>query len=113
MSDLSDQELTQHLNRQTSKIEWSELERYYAQGVVHLIDGELDLIEVARNIIQDNAEFVKQHLEAGRIRQATEAEAQAWHDDNTLLWAVVAAPYVLIQCPQPDTQSHTNSTTLN
>lgn len=90
--------LKDRLNLETARITWPELERYFASGKVIHVAATLDLIEVATNIAEDNAAAVKQWMEAQQVDVLDDATALQWVEqqpDN--LWAVVLAPWVLVQ----------------
>ncbi|MBO0611937.1 DUF2288 domain-containing protein [Thiothrix fructosivorans] len=90
--------LKDRLNLETARITWSELERYFASGKVIHVAATLDLIEVATSIAEDNAAAVKQWMEAQQVDVLNDATTLQWVEqqpDN--LWAVVLAPWVLVQ----------------
>lgn len=90
--------LRDRLNLQTARIGWLELERHFAGGKVIHIDATLDLIEVATCIAEDNIHKLQQWLEVKQVEQLHDETAINWadhHPDN--LWAVVVAPWVLVQ----------------
>jgi hypothetical protein len=61
------------------------------------VDKALDLLLVAEQIVADNAAMVKQWMDEEKVGQVTDAQAMKWSDDNTLLWAVVIKPWILVQ----------------
>lgn len=85
------------LNRETGKIGWLELEKHFASGNVVYVSSELDLIEVAYQVSQDNKAVVEPWVNAQQLTPATDSQAVQWHEENTELWAVVVAPLVLVQ----------------
>jgi len=85
------------LNAETGKLAWSELERHFARGVVIKVAGDLDLVEVAVAMSHDDKAVVEAWLQQGRIARAATEDAIAWHAQQSQFWAVVAAPWVLIQ----------------
>lgn len=94
---LNDKELRETLNQQTGKLEWKELERHFARGVLIHVDADLDLVDVAFNVIKDNKQQIQDWLSAGLLENATAENAQEWARTNSQFWAVVAAPWVLVQ----------------
>jgi hypothetical protein len=82
---------------QTARINWHELQTFYAAGSVVKVGGELDLVEVAVQLGLDNSAQFEQWIEAGDIAPITDEQALAWYDANTELWSVVASPWVLVQ----------------
>jgi hypothetical protein len=85
------------VNMETAQIAWSELLRYFAGGLVIVVGNDLDLVDVAARFAIDDKTAVAQWLDGGRIARASDEQAKAWLEANTLLWAVVARPWVLVQ----------------
>lgn len=89
------------LNMETSQIAWQELLRYFAGGLVIAVDNALDLVEVAARFTIDDTTQVEQWLSEEKIAKVTDAQASAWLEADTLLWTVVARPWVLVQEEKP------------
>lgn len=89
------------LNTETSQIAWSELLRYFAGGLVIVVSSDLDLVDVAARFSIDDKTTVEQWLNAGKLTKATDEQATVWLEADTLLWAVVARPWVLVQENKP------------
>ncbi len=94
---LSGDELRAKLNLETGQLSWPELQRHFARGVVIVVAGDMDLIEVAATFAEDNADKTEQWITAGKIRRASDDDARDWDIRKALLWAVVARPWVLVQ----------------
>ena len=85
------------INSETARIRWSELQRYFASGRTRLVDEDLDLIEVAIQIHQDNADKVQRWMGDGKIRLVSDEEALQWLEGDIEVWACVVKPWVLVQ----------------
>jgi len=85
------------VNQQTSKIAWSELQRFFAQGLAINISPELDLVAVADAFSQDNKAQVEQWMQNEQVHLVTDQQAALWIKNDTLMWAVVIKPWVLVQ----------------
>jgi hypothetical protein len=85
------------LNLETAQLAWPELERHFARGVVIKIAASADLVDAALHIAENNAATVQAWLAEGRIAKADIADAEDWHARQPMFWAVVVAPWVLIQ----------------
>ena len=85
------------LNAETGKLVWNELERHFARGVVIKVAGDLDLVDVALALARDDKPAVQDWLAQDRFARATSEDALVWHKEQSQFWAVVAAPWVLIQ----------------
>ena len=92
-------EVAEKLNLETAKIQWSELERHFAKGSVMVVSQGVDLIQVAGSFIDDDVDTVRSLTVLGSVRHATLDDAKNWQPGNTSLWAVVVAPWVLVQQP--------------
>lgn len=85
------------LNLETSRIAWKELQRFFAAGNVLYVSAELDLVEVAFQMSEDNVAQIGQWAAAGQIGKLSDEQARDWYDTDADVWAVVVRPYVLVQ----------------
>ncbi|MBU2953139.1 DUF2288 domain-containing protein [Marinobacter sp. F3R08] len=90
-------ELKAKLNLETSRIHWHELQTYFARGQVVRVSPDLDLLDVAAELAADNKPRFARWMDEGHVGEVTPETAQAWYDRNAELWAVVVAPWVLVQ----------------
>ncbi|MEH6587262.1 MAG: DUF2288 domain-containing protein [Halioglobus sp.] len=89
--------LRSEYHTQTAKINWHDLQTYYAHGSVITVGSELSLVEVAVQLGLDNAEQFQQWIADKQIAPVHDEQALAWYEANQKLWAVVAPPWVLVQ----------------
>jgi hypothetical protein len=82
---------------ETARINWLELQKFYAAGAVITVASELDLVEVAFAFSLDDKATVADLLANGTVGRTSEQQAQQWFDNQTELWAVVISPWVLVQ----------------
>jgi len=94
---MNDKDLASELVLETAKIRWHELQRFFASGNAIAVDESLDLIYVATQIANDNAVQIKAWMDAGVVDTVKDAQAREWYDQNTILWALVIKPWVLVQ----------------
>jgi hypothetical protein len=85
------------LNAQTGKLSWLELARHFARGVVVCVDPSEDLVEVAECLVRDSSATVEQLYFQGKLHRAADDDAIRWQESNSEFWAVVVAPWVLVQ----------------
>ncbi len=93
----TEEQLRAKLNAETSRIAWKELQRFFASGCAISVDANLDLIDVAYLFNQDDSEHFQQWISAGKVQKVSDKQAQDWFDRDVMVWAVVLAPWVLIQ----------------
>ncbi len=89
--------LRDEFHQQTARIPWHDLQTYYARGSVIYVGAGLNLVDVAVQLGMDNTKQFEAWINGGEIAPATEAQAQAWFEENPSFWAVVAPPWVLVQ----------------
>lgn len=98
MSDLtSSEELRQNLALETDRINWHELQRFFAKGVVFYLDASCDLVDVAVNIAQDDQEAVQALKDTNKLTPVSNEQAKGWYEQNAELLCVVIAPFLLVQ----------------
>lgn len=99
MADMSEphEELTTRLNLETGRLEWTELQRHFARGIVLVVSRDLDLVEAGATLIRDDKDTVAAWKDQGRLRPAGDADARRWQSENAGFWALVIAPWVVVQ----------------
>ena len=100
----TEQQLHDRLNSEAAKIPWRELQRHYARGVIIVVSADMDLIATAVSLAGDDRAAAEQWTDGGGLRRADDDDARNWLEHDTVLWALVMAPWVLVQepvCPLP------------
>jgi len=85
------------LNLETGVIDWNELVRHFARGVVIKVEPGRDLIEVADCLSKDDTSLLKQWLDDQSVARASDDDARDWTARSPQFWCVVTAPWVLVQ----------------
>lgn len=85
------------VNLETSKIAWKDLQRFFAAGMALTVAEDLDLVEVAFQVSEDNAAQIRVWMAAGKFGRVSDEQAGVWFERDELLWAVVISPWVLVQ----------------
>src|SRR5215470_13189415 len=88
-SDTPQSPLYQKLLGETAKIGWTELERFFARGMLLRVARDLDLVSVAEAIASDDATQVTQWLSAGLVERVQAETAADFAARDPELWAVV------------------------
>lgn len=91
------EELCGILNEQAGKLLWSDLEKHFARGVIIKIGSEMDLVEVAASIVEDNKVAMAAWMNEVKVSNADEKDAADWLKRQPEFWAVVVAPWVVVQ----------------
>ena len=82
---------------ETASIPWTELQPFFAKGALLWVEESLDLVAVAHAIAQNEADKVATWMASGELGKVAESRAVELVERNPSLWAVVVAPWVLIQ----------------
>lgn len=85
------------LNLETARIAWAELQPYFARGQCIYVAPELDLIHIARLIAKDETSALAPLIQQGQVGQVSDEQARLFYQQNQSMWAVVVAPFVLVQ----------------
>lgn len=93
----TDDELTARLNLETGRLEWTELQRHFARGIVLVVSRDLDLVEAGATLVRDDKHTVSAWKNEGRLRPAGDEDARRWQSENAGFRALVVAPWVVVQ----------------
>lgn len=93
----TNEELIARLNTETAKLSWQELERHFARGSVIKVEQGEDLILTGVLFANDDAKSIEDKLTQGLVSHATMDDAKTWNERQSEFWAVVIAPFVLVQ----------------
>jgi len=85
------------LNCETAIVNWHELVKHFARGVVIKINPSLDLLEAADGLVTDNVKLFEEWVAAGKLSRASDDDARDWTAREPEFWCVVTAPWVLVQ----------------
>jgi hypothetical protein len=89
--------LRQEYVGQTARINWHDLQTHFASGSVVRVEVDMDLVEVTVQLGLDNTSQFEQWIADKEVGPVTDVQARQWFEANQELWAVVAAPWVLVQ----------------
>ena len=91
----------QKFNLETGRLDWQEIQTHFARGVVIVVNQELDLIDIAVKLSDDNAKMIEELINNGDIVRAHDDHARSWVVKEPSFWAVVVSPWVLVQEIKP------------
>jgi hypothetical protein len=89
------------VNQETARIAWKELLRFFAAGTVIAVSPELDLVDVAIQMSQDNKAGIEAWMAQGKMGKVSDDQAREWLAADAVLWATVVKPWVLVQHETP------------
>lgn len=82
---------------ETAAITWQELQPFFARGALLWVEGRQDLVAVAEAVASNDQARVAQWLGEGVLSKLADERAQDLQAREPQLWAVVVAPWVLVQ----------------
>lgn len=94
---MSENNLYFKLMNETANITWPELEPFFARGALLWVAGSMDLIAAAQAVAEDNKSQVALWIDQQQLKPIASEQAQDWQTRSPELWAVVVAPWVLVQ----------------
>ena len=93
----TDEELRAHLHGETSKLPWKELEKFFARGILFKVAEGIDILDVAIVLTRDDKDTLQKWVDDGNVAAVKAEDAKKWNDASAILWAVVVAPFALVQ----------------
>ncbi len=94
---MNEDAVRQALQAEAAPIAYAELQKFFARGVLLVIDEALDLVDVALALHRDEADALKHWLDSGQVCKAEAEHAAHWHHQASTLYAVTVSPWVLVQ----------------
>ena len=91
--------LAEKLKDEIGTAEWLMLKPHADRGVLLMIHPQLDLLDVAVQVAEDQTEQVRSWLDSGKISRPPLALMKAWETENTVFTCVIVHPFILIQLP--------------
>jgi len=85
------------LHAETAAIEWKDLERFFARGNLLRVSADIDLVDVALEIANDNKTCIENWMAAGQLAGVSNDEASLWTKGESNLWSVIVLPWILVQ----------------
>lgn len=85
------------LHAETATIEWKDLERFFAKGNLLRVSNQLDLVDAALEIANDNGTCIEKWMSDNLLAAVSNDEALLWSKGETELWSVIVLPWILVQ----------------
>ncbi len=86
------------LNHEIAPMDWETIIPHVKRDAVIIVDPNLDLIEVATAIAEDQVQAVQHWIDEALIHKPNEADLSHWnHDLQKQFQTLIVQPFVLIQ----------------
>ncbi len=90
--------LKEKLKNEIEKVTWPLLEEHNKREALLIVDLELDLVEVAAAVAEDDVENVKAWLSSEKLLRPTEQMVQSYEENPELGFKfIIIQPYVIAQ----------------
>jgi len=87
----------QELKGECAPVFYKEVERFFAKGMLVLIADDLDMIETALAIQNDESKQMEQWIKENKVIRVNDEHAIKWSKTNEPLMAIASVPWVLVQ----------------
>ena len=93
------EELIKKFRSEIEQADWNGLKNHHERGALFLVDGDLDLYDVACSIALDEVGPVKAWIQQELLRQPDFEEVKLWESDEyrKLGSFLILQPYVILQ----------------
>ena len=85
------------LEKEVGPADWKVIGPHYKRGAVIIVSPELDLIDVAIKVAEDDVDLVQDWIKDEKILRPTPDDAKQWEETGMELSSVVVSPFVLVQ----------------
>ena len=89
--------IREKLEAEIAPVAWEDLQRVFAMGIALFVDPELDLVDAAVEIAEDNTTKVEEWMSQNKITHITDQQAREWNDSKANLLTAIVKPWVLVQ----------------
>lgn len=84
------------LDSERAITDWRSLKPHHGKETLFLVDDQLDLLDAAVAVAEDDADSIKRWLALGWLARPTDAQAQAWTENPDAPFAFfIVQPFVL------------------
>ena len=94
--------IREKLEREVGPADWKVIRPHFLRGAVIVVSPDLDLIDVAKSVAEDDAVSVEAWINSGRLTRPAPEDAKEWEESGRELNAIVLDPFVLLQEIRPE-----------
>ena len=87
----------QELKQECAPIYYQEIERFFAKGMLVLVEVDLDIIDVGLLIQADDTQQLNQLIKQEKVIRVNDKHAIKWHKQEAQLLVLTAVPWLLVQ----------------
>lgn len=94
-----EQNLRSKLEAEIGPAHWKVIRPHFLRGAIIIVSPELDLVDVAVKVAEDDTNAIKTWIEEGKLTKPFPEDAKRWEEEKEEPKALVVEPFVLIQDP--------------
>ena len=91
------QDLRSKLEAEIGLADWKVIRPHFLRGAIIIVSPELDLIDVAIKVAEDDTYATKDWIEKGKLTKPLPEDAKRWEEEKEELTSLVVEPFVLVQ----------------
>ena len=91
-----EQDLRSKLEAEIGTADWKVIRPHFLRGAIIIVSAELDLIDVAVKVAEDDTCTIQAWIEEGKLTKPFPEDAKRWEEDEEELSALVVEPFVLV-----------------
>lgn len=92
-----EQNLRSKLEAEIGPAHWKVIRPHFLRGAIIIVSPELDLIDVAIKVAEDDTSTIKDWIEEGKLTKPFPEDAKRWEEEKEELTSLVVEPFVLVQ----------------
>jgi len=92
-----EQNFRSKLEAEIGPAHWKVIRPHFLRGAIIIVSPELDLIDVAVKVAEDDTTAIKTWIEEGKLTKPFPEDAKTWEEEKKELTSLVVDPFVLVQ----------------
>ena len=92
-----EQNIRSKLEAEIGPADWKVIRPHFLRSAIIIVSPELDLIDVAVKVAEDDTTCIKAWIEEGKLTKPFPEDAKRWEEEKKELTALVVDPFVLVQ----------------
>ena len=85
------------LEAEIGPVDWQVIRPHFLRGAIIIVSKDLDLIDVAVKVAEDDTHAIKDWIEEGKLTKPFPEDAKRWEEEMEELTSLVVEPFVLVQ----------------
>ncbi len=92
-----EQNIRSKLEAEIGPADWKVIRPHFLRGAIIIVSPDLDLIDVAVKVAEDDTTCIKVWIEKGKLTKPLPEDAKIWEEEKKELTSLVVEPFVLLQ----------------